>query len=137
MSDCAVLEMMKPDSPPPMPVNSGVLQRKCECGQHIIAGGECSSCSKERELPLKRSAVNRPGSHRSGIVPPIVHDVLNSPGRPLDANTRAFFEPRFAHDFSRVRTNTAPISRSALTVGPANDPLEQEADKTAEKVLRP
>lgn len=35
-----------------------------------------------------------------------VHDVLRSPGQPLDAATRAFMEPRFAHDFSRVRVHT-------------------------------
>jgi hypothetical protein len=34
---------------------------------------------------------------------PIVHEVLRSPGRPLDPATRAFFEPRFGYDFSRVR----------------------------------
>ncbi|MGE3154220.1 MAG: DUF4157 domain-containing protein [Nitrospiraceae bacterium] len=38
--------------------------------------------------------------------PPIVHDVLASPGHPLDAATRAFFEPRFGHDFGRVRVHT-------------------------------
>ncbi|BFU92794.1 MAG: hypothetical protein NTAFB01_39810 [Nitrospira sp.] len=38
--------------------------------------------------------------------PPIVHDVLDSPGQPIDAATRAFFEPRFGHDFSRVRVHT-------------------------------
>jgi hypothetical protein len=38
-------------------------------------------------------------------VPPIVHDVLNSPGQPLDAATRAFMEPRFGHDFSKVRVH--------------------------------
>jgi hypothetical protein len=39
-------------------------------------------------------------------VPPIVYDVLRSPGQALDANTRAFFEPRFGHDFSQVRVHT-------------------------------
>lgn len=38
-------------------------------------------------------------------VPPIVDDVLNSPGQPLDSGTRAFMEPRFGHDFSRVRVH--------------------------------
>lgn len=38
----------------------------------------------------------------SGQVPPIVHEVLRSPGRPLDAETRAYFEPRFAYDFSNI-----------------------------------
>jgi hypothetical protein len=40
-----------------------------------------------------------------GEVPPIVHEVLRSPGQPLDAATRAFMEPRFGHDFSRVRVH--------------------------------
>jgi hypothetical protein len=38
-------------------------------------------------------------------VPPIVHEVLRSPGQPLDAATRAFFEPRFGADFSNVRVH--------------------------------
>jgi hypothetical protein len=38
--------------------------------------------------------------------PAIVHDVLAAPGDPLDATTRAFFEPRFGHDFSAVRIHT-------------------------------
>jgi len=50
-------------------------------------------------------------------VPPIVYDVLRSPGRPLDEETRAFFEPRFGHDFSRVRLHTdAKAAQSALSV---------------------
>jgi hypothetical protein len=39
-------------------------------------------------------------------VPPIVHKVLRSPGQPLDVASRAFFEPRFGHDFSQVRVHT-------------------------------
>ncbi len=39
-------------------------------------------------------------------VPPIVHKVLNSPGQPLDKETREFFEPQFGHDFSQVRVHT-------------------------------
>jgi hypothetical protein len=38
--------------------------------------------------------------------PPIVLDVLRSPGQPLDPTTRAFMEPRFGHDFSRVRVHS-------------------------------
>jgi hypothetical protein len=39
-------------------------------------------------------------------VPPIVHEVLRSPGRPLDAGTRAFFEPRLGADLGDVRIHT-------------------------------
>ena len=37
--------------------------------------------------------------------PSIVHEVLRSPGRPLDAETRAFMEPRFGRDFGGVRVH--------------------------------
>jgi hypothetical protein len=38
--------------------------------------------------------------------PPIVHEALRSPGQPIDTATRAFMEPRFGQDFSRVRVHT-------------------------------
>jgi hypothetical protein len=50
-------------------------------------------------------------------VSPIVHQVLSSNGQPLDAETVAFFEPRFGHDFSQVRIHTDERSaESAQTV---------------------
>jgi hypothetical protein len=50
-------------------------------------------------------------------VPPIVHEVLHSPGQPLDRATRAFIEPRLGRDFSDVRVHTdAKAAESARTV---------------------
>ncbi|HEX6369535.1 MAG TPA: DUF4157 domain-containing protein [Longimicrobium sp.] len=50
-------------------------------------------------------------------MPPIVHDVLRSPGRPLDPETRAFFEPRLGVDLGRVRIHTgATAAESARAV---------------------
>lgn len=58
-------------------------------------------------------------------VPPIVNSVLQSSGQPLDSATRAFFEPRFGHDFRHVRVHTdvkaaesaQAINALAYTVG--------------------
>jgi hypothetical protein len=80
------------------PAAAGV-QRKCECG------GRCDDCKAgagDQHLQMKPAG---PGSAHSATAPPIVHQVLNSPGRPLDAATRAFMEPRFGHDFSDVRVH--------------------------------
>ena len=71
---------------------------------------------------LQRAAVNATPTHS---VPPIVHDVLHSPGQPLDTGTQAFMGSRFGHDFSGVRIHTderaAESARSvnalAYTVG--------------------
>lgn len=60
---------------------------------------------------LRRCTKGHP--HRS-IAPQIVHDVLRSPGQPLDAATRASMEPRFGHDLSQVRVHTdARAAKSA------------------------
>jgi hypothetical protein len=109
------------------PTASGVLQRQCACGQHTSAGGECAECKKKRESTLQRAANNPSPLHD---VPPIVREVLRSPGQPLDAATRTFMEPRVRHDFSHI-----PV-QAKLTVGTPDDRYEQEADRMAEQVVQ-
>jgi hypothetical protein len=98
-----------------------MLQRKCACGNHT-SGGECEACKKKHEAGkgvLQRSALSPFLSpwERESQVPPIVHDVLRSPGQPLDAETLAFMEPRFGHDFSSVRVHSDfGAARSARAV---------------------
>jgi Domain of unknown function (DUF4157) len=73
------------------PVASGLVSR---CG----AGG-CAS----RATPA--------------IAPPIVREVVRSAGQPLNAAARDFFEPRFGHDFGRVRVHTdARAAQSARAI---------------------
>ena len=102
-----------------------LLQRACACGGSAGLKGECDECDQNR-LSLQRSTQNSDsGTSKSPSVPPIVHDVLRSPGQPLDTDTRAFFEPRFGHDFSAVRvhsdgeaaTSAQMVNASAYTVG--------------------
>ena len=102
------------------PVQTGLLQRQCvSCGQHTIAGS-CTEC--QTSIPLQRSATNQA---EPSEVPPIVNEVVRSPGHPLDAKTLAFMEPYFAQDFSRVRVHTdvraaesaAAVNALAYTIG--------------------
>lgn len=71
------------------------LQRKC-------ASNVCEDQRKKKPT-LQRSSTNQAEPFQ---VPSIVHEVLSSPGQPLDPATRAFMEPRFGHDFSKVRVHT-------------------------------
>jgi hypothetical protein len=82
------------------PVNSGILRHKCACGNYTSAGGECDVC-KKNELGFQRRSADRCKPE----VPPIVRDVLRSPGQPLDPATRDFFEPCFGYDFSKVKVH--------------------------------
>jgi hypothetical protein len=87
---------------------SPVLRRQCSCG------GSCDKCKEEEKGTLQRKAVGAPTPVEA---PPVVHDVLRGPGRPLDASVRGFFEPRFGADFSRVRVHTdAQAAESASAV---------------------
>lgn len=93
--------------------SASLLQRKCACGQHT-GGGECDQC-KEKHAAIQRSTQ---GQATAATAPPIVGEVLRSTGTPLEAGTRAFFEPRFRHDFSDVRVHTdARADESARSVG--------------------
>lgn len=74
-------------------------------------------CSRCEEEPLQRRSVPGASGSVAPQAPPAVHDVLRSPGRPLDERTRAELEPRFGHDFSHVRVHTdAAAAASARAV---------------------
>jgi hypothetical protein len=51
-------------------------------------------------------------------VPAVVHDVLGSPGKPLDSTMRNYFESRLGPDFSQVRVHTdGKAAESTRAVG--------------------
>ena len=96
------VKQQKTFTPIPTKVQSEGLHRKCACGNHSLAGDECADCHRKRPF-LQRQATNRKAQ---GEVSSIVREVLRSPGQPLNAETRAYMEPRFGHDFSQVRVHT-------------------------------
>ncbi len=130
MNECTIVQQQNTFTPLPV----GMLQRKCARGQHTVAGSKCAECRKT-QVGLQRCAEHQAEPTR---VPPIVHEVLRSPGQPLDPATRAFMEPRFGHEFSQVRPRTAApqMAKAELTIGPVNDRFEREADRVAETVMR-
>lgn len=77
------------------------------------------------QLPQPRRLDQFEQPSAAPLAPPDVQRVLQAPGRPLDAGTRAFMEPRFGADFSQVRVHTDPqasasaraINALAYTVG--------------------
>lgn len=99
-----------------------VLQRRCACGGTPGPDGECAAC-KAKRLALQR----RSRGEAATSAPPLVSDVLHSPGRPLEDGTRGFMEGRFGHDFSRVRVHddaraadsARAVNARAYTVGNA------------------
>lgn len=99
----------KLDLKPAESSTDATLQRKCACES---TGEQCDECRKKSEL-LQRKGTGL----AEGFAPPIVDQVLNSSGSPLDRATRDDLEPRFGFDFSRVRVHSdAQAAESARAV---------------------
>jgi hypothetical protein len=87
-------------------------QFQCACP----CGGGCPKCQTEQpgkeheSLQTKRVQASDTGQIAA---PPIVHEVLRSPGQPLDPATRAFMEPRFGYDFSKVRVHSGATAEES------------------------
>src|SRR5215212_8232221 len=101
MSEHAPVQTIQAPTPQTTAAGNFQIQRKCACGSYGT-GGECDKCRQEGNA-LHRSACT---TSSTASVPPIVQDVLSSPGQPLDPGVRAWMEPRFDHDFSNVRVHT-------------------------------
>lgn len=86
----------------------GSIQRVCGC-----AKGN-SEAAESYQGRIERPSAN---GRDPGSVPPLVHQVLQSSGTPLDSSTRGFFERRFGHAFGNVRVHAdAQAGESARAV---------------------
>ena len=88
-------------------------------GEHSCAcGGICSKCRAQRAGQGREHHAAGDFDHAwNQPVPPIVDEVLETSGKPLDAGTRATMEPRFGHDFGKVRVySDAQAAESARTL---------------------
>ena len=93
------IEVGRPDS---------VLERAADRTAEAVSG---------RSAGAPRASAPRPGG---SVAPPLVHEVLRSPGSRLDPGTREAFEPAFGVDLSGVRLHEgAAASASARAVGAA------------------
>jgi hypothetical protein len=98
------------------------MQRACACG------GGCPKCQTEQpDLEHERLQAKHVQPNETGQIatPPIVREVLRSPGQPLEPTTRDFMEQRLGHDFGQIRIHTDPdaakasaaLGAEAFTVG--------------------
>jgi hypothetical protein len=80
---------------PGFAVTSGSLQISRKCAK-------CEDEERADKLQTKRATTLQ----APAVAPSLVHQVLRSPGQPLDSGLRAFMEPRFGRDFGGVRVHS-------------------------------
>jgi hypothetical protein len=99
----------------------GLLQRKCACGDHRHAGGECEECSRKRFGLQPKLKVSEPGDIYEREADRVANQVMTSPGRSAvtDAPQRI---QRVATQANGGRNSTHASAKQVLS-GPAR-PLE-------------
>jgi hypothetical protein len=108
------------------------LHRKCACGQDS-AGGQCESCRRNGTGPaVQRNGTAKGNSPLSAKASSLLNEVLSSPGRPLDSESRAFFGSRLGNNFTRLPHAT--IAQYSVT--PSGDKYEAEANRAADQLSR-
>jgi hypothetical protein len=99
----AFAERRETASPPKVRDSSAVLRRKCACGGDTGPDGMCDQCRERTRRLLQRAAV---AAAQPEVAPHAVHEVLRSPGEPLDAGVRRWMEPHLGRDLGDVRVHT-------------------------------
>ncbi len=105
-----------------VPVHSVCEREADRVAERVMRMPETQVQPAQERLHLERAGLSGTGP---SAVPPGVHDAVASPGQSLDPATRAFMEPRFGYDFSRVRVHVGEqagaaarsISARAFTIG--------------------
>jgi hypothetical protein len=81
---------------------------------------KCAACEEEEETQAVQRKTASATTTFACEAPPSVHQTLRSPGRPLDDDTRTYFEDRFGFDFSSIRVHTdGAAAASAASIGAA------------------
>lgn len=84
--------------------------RTCACG------GTCEKCRdggpNSESKPLQTQRL-RSESEGAMTAPSVVGEVLSEPGQPLNPEARELLEPRFGHDFSKLRVHAGSQAAEA------------------------
>lgn len=91
-----------------MPGQTPEIQRMCPgFGEESVQRQEDSPEEEDLEGDEELQAKSKPGE-TPAVIPGLESRIssMKGGGQPLNATARAFFEPRFGHDFSQVRVHT-------------------------------
>ena len=101
-----VTEQIQPRLSMHRPDNASEREAK-RVSRRMLAGSEGTSTGSPATPVVRRRVAGDGQNH------PARAFLQRNSGEPLDSNTRAFFEPRFGHDFGNVRVHTGTQAAAA------------------------
>jgi hypothetical protein len=112
---------------PPVPAlgNQATLRlmRKCDCGGAPDCDCDMGADKKKKEKDAPRTALHRKASGSGALLSSAL----------LDRDSQSFFEARSQH---KASSQAAAPAVPRIEIGAVDDPLEAEANSTAERVMR-
>lgn len=112
------------------PISSGVLQRKCSCGNHTVAGGQCTECAKKKSALQPKLAIGPSNDSYEQEADRIADQVLAAPAhRPANGGPTRI--QRYARQESgNVEAASDSVGRVLTGSGKPLDPaLRQDMEK--------
>jgi hypothetical protein len=115
----AKLRIGKTDDPLEHEANRVAAEVMRAPSSHVFIGQVPPQISRKTVLSSRAGPESRlsAAQNSGGAAPGIVHQALRAPGQPMDAETRAFMEPRFGRDFGHIRIHAdSTAARSAKEI---------------------
>ncbi len=112
-------------------VASGALQRKCDCGNHTIVGGQCEECGKKKRIGMQtKLKVNEPGDTYEQEADRIADQVMATQAHPAVRDALPRIQRHGGQATGQIGPATASVDH--VLAGPGR-PLEPELRQDMER----
>jgi GH24 family phage-related lysozyme (muramidase) len=104
-----------------LPPVQGILQRKCACGNHTVAGGECAGCARNKSGFQRKPTIGANNDPLEQEADRVANQVMAAPTHPAVSATPLRIQ-RYAGQATED-TDTAPASVNRVLASPGR-PLD-------------
>jgi hypothetical protein len=111
------------------PVQTGLLQRKCACGSHSMAGGECEECAKQKSMLQRKLTIGASNDPLEQEADRVADLVMSAPLHSAVNNTQPRIQ-RFSGQARESLDSTPPsVDRVLASSGrPLEPSLRQDME---------
>jgi hypothetical protein len=110
---------------------SGLLQRKCACGNHTMVGDECEECSKKKRLNLQtKLKINEPGDIYEQEAERIADQVMAVPAYHSASGALSRIQPYSGPSDGQMQAVPANVDQALASPGrPLEPALRQDMEE--------
>ncbi|MDP2603707.1 MAG: DUF4157 domain-containing protein, partial [Deltaproteobacteria bacterium] len=107
------------------PVQSGLLQRKCACGNHTVASGECAECAKHKTGIQRKLAIGASSDPLEREADRVADQVMTAPAYTAVSGTPRRIQRFTGHPAAQMDAVPATVNQALASSGRPLDPVLQ------------